>query len=115
MSDNPMDKLSTLAEKLAQVAEAAGLHLETVAFLPGQGGSPHLAQAILSIDPEVAFATPEEKEQNQFDDEFANLAAQFDVSTRDDAAAEIKSQGKDLLDELRNLGTDDSFLDDNDD
>lgn len=63
MSDNPLDKMSIVIERLNEVAESLGLKVETAAFIPGPEGGPHYMQAMLRIDPEVTFKTVEEREQ----------------------------------------------------
>jgi len=60
--DNPLDQLSTLMAKLAELSASVGLELQGFAVMPNPDpGGPHLCQAILALDPAKVFTTDEDK------------------------------------------------------
>lgn len=74
--NNPLDQLGVLMTRLGEIAQELGLDLQGFAVIPNpEPGGPHMCQAILAVDPERVFKTPEEiAEKAKMDDEFKKIA-----------------------------------------
>lgn len=108
-SDNPMDQIARVRELFREAAEAVGLELKEMFFIPAPAGpgTPHYAQAVLIVDPEKCFTSPEEK---QMKDEFEAIIQgdkMIERQQREDAAR------RGLVENLRDLSKGDGIgLDD---
>lgn len=79
--EDPLDALTTLMERLGELADSLGLKLETFFILPTPKGQAHMAQAILYLDPEKVFKSPEERAE-------ADTLRQMDLHMRRDTVQE---------------------------
>jgi len=91
---NPLDQLGALMAKLAELADGVGLELQGFAIIPNpQPGGPHLAQAILALDPSKVFTSDEDKETDKAFQEIAMRQHADEQKSKIEAAraAAIKS------------------------
>lgn len=118
-SNDPLEQLAVLRQKVTEIAEEVGLHVEAFVLSPAEVGGPHLVQAIFSINPERAFMNNEEiaekRQQEDIDKQFEELMRQQRIESFNDKLDDIKNSGLDLLKGLTGKATDGIGLDDPDD
>lgn len=117
--NDPLEQLAVLRQKVTELAESAGLHVEAFVVAPSEPGGPHLVQAVFSIDAERAFLNSEEiaqiQQQEDIDKQFEELMRQERIETFNEKVDDIRTSGLDLLRGLTGKAKDGIGLDDSDD
>ncbi len=75
-SEEALQPLRTLADRLSEIAESCDLEMQTFVFMPGIKGRPDTFQVGLIIRAD-AVMNEDEKEQKRIDAQFASMEAEF--------------------------------------
>jgi hypothetical protein len=103
MAEDPRPALTQLRKALGDATEEIGLPLEGFVIIddPDHG---HICQAAFHFDPEIAFATPEQRE---IDRQFAEMALAEQEEAVKKRVAEVTRQTLEKLDTSDGIGLDD--------
>lgn len=90
MNDNPMEKLSKLRARVAEISASLGLELEGFMVMPDANEDGlHVAQAVFHLDPVKAFGVVD---QAEFDRQFEAIAMAEQVSDEDQQIVDIRAK-----------------------
>jgi hypothetical protein len=85
MSDNPLDPMRVLRERLGETTAPIGLELRHFTIVVGEPGEPDMVQVIFTIDVETIGR---DSEQAEFDAQFADIAKSLQADKQHDKESE---------------------------